>query len=81
MGEFRQDMQAGDEAIREEMRAGEARIEARIDRLEERMDARIDRVDERLRVVEHGMARIEGALMGPWPRREPEPPAEAEAQP
>ena len=81
--QLREDMQAGDQALRDEMRAGDqalrgdiSRVEGRFDRLEAHVDARIDRVDERLRAVEHGMARIEGALTGPWPRRESGPPAE-----
>ena len=80
---LRDEMRAGDQALRDEMRAGDqalrgdiSRVEGRFDRLEAHVDARIDRVDERLRAVEHGMARIEGALTGPWPRRESGPPAE-----
>ncbi len=61
---------------RAEARMG--RRETRVDRLETRLDGRMDRLETRiddlaadLRTVSERLARVEGAVCGPWPGRTP----------
>ncbi len=70
---------------RAEARMG--RRETRVDRLETRLDGRMDRLETRiddlaadLRTVSERLARVEGAVCGPWPGRTP-PPRPLRSQP
>ena len=57
------------------------RIDRRIDRLEDRLNGRMDRLESRiaelardLGALAERVARIEGAVCGPWRPPEPDPP-------
>lgn len=71
-------------AIRWMLRDLRADLGGRIDRLETRMDGHMDRLETRidalaadLRTVSERVARVEGAVCGPWPG----PPDKADAPP
>ena len=57
------------------------RIDRRIDRLEDRLNGRMDRLESRIEELARDLgalaervARIEGAVCGPWRPPEPDPP-------
>ena len=57
------------------------RIDRRIDRLEDRLNSRMDRLESRIEELARDLgalaervARIEGAVCGPWRPPEPDPP-------